>query len=98
MKRFQYLLFHKTSPVELGLRSASLGLPNAEQALHSIFTLLVAHKPCENDSRKWPGKRLGQAAGSIAATVSKPKGGKDAFLSINLIAYLKLQKVSGNSG
>jgi hypothetical protein len=31
----------------------------------------------------------------MAATVSRLSGGKEAFLELNLRAYLKLQKVSG---
>jgi hypothetical protein len=38
------------------------------------------------------------SSGSIAATVKRPRGGKDAFLEMNLRAYLKLQKVSGYFG
>src|ERR1700690_3209592 len=34
----------------------------------------------------------------IAATVIKPRGGRDAFLRMNFKACLKFQKGSGNSG
>jgi hypothetical protein len=37
-------------------------------------------------------------AGSMAATVNKPKGGVPAIFLMNFNACLKLQKVSGNSG
>jgi hypothetical protein len=36
--------------------------------------------------------------GSIAATVTAPRGGFNAFLGLNFKAYLKLQKVSGYWG
>jgi hypothetical protein len=39
-----------------------------------------------------------QFAGSIAATVNNPKGGKLAFLEINFNACLRLQKVFGEAG
>ena len=42
--------------------------------------------------------RFSHSAGSMAATVNRPKGGAPAFLWTNLSACLKLQKVSGNSG
>ena len=42
--------------------------------------------------------RFSHGRGSIAATVSSPSGGKEAFLRMNFSACLKLQKVSGNSG
>jgi hypothetical protein len=42
--------------------------------------------------------RFTHSSGSIAATVSKPKGGSEAFLRMNFKACLKLQNVSGNSG
>ena len=43
-------------------------------------------------------RRFPHAFGNIAATVSKPKGGSEAFLWMNFNACLKLQNVSGNSG
>jgi hypothetical protein len=36
--------------------------------------------------------------GSMAATVNKPRGGKEAFFEMNFKAWLKLQKVSGYRG
>ena len=42
--------------------------------------------------------RFSQSSGSIAATVSRPSGGSEAFLRMNFNACLKLQNVSGNSG
>ena len=42
--------------------------------------------------------RSSQSRGSIAATVSKPSGGKAAFLETNRSTCLKLQNVSGVCG
>ena len=43
-------------------------------------------------------RRFSHSAGSIAATVRRPRGGKADFLRTKGSAYLKLQNVSGSSG
>jgi hypothetical protein len=41
---------------------------------------------------------MGQSAGSIEPTVSRPRGGKADFLCMNFREWRKLQKVSGKDG
>jgi hypothetical protein len=41
---------------------------------------------------------ISKSGGSKGAIVRRPSGGKEAFLEINLIAYLKLQNVAGYLG
>ena len=62
----------------------------------------------QEEGRGWSAARKGvtlisinrnsHSCGSIAATVTSPSGGVDADLRMNASAYLKLQKVLGNSG